>query len=212
MSDPERAGGMPPWLGWAREIEALCQTGLAFSSGYDTGRYRRLMEIAAEITAAHTGLPREALADNYMAQPGYATPKVDVRAAVVRDGRILLVQERSDGLWCMPGGWADVGEYPAAMVAREALEESGIVVVPRKVIGVFDANRTGRPLEFYHAYKVVFLCDAVGGELRGSDETLAAAYFAFSALPPLSSNRTHARHLREVQAHLEDPGRPTAFD
>jgi ADP-ribose pyrophosphatase YjhB (NUDIX family) len=170
------------------------------------------MEIAAEITATHTGLAAAPLAENFMAQPGYATPKVDVRAAVVRDGRILLVQERSDGMWCMPGGWADVGEYPAAMVAREALEESGIVVVPRKVVGVFDANRTGRPLEFYHAYKVVFLCDHAGGELRGSSETHAAAYFEFSDLPPLSTNRTHPRHLAEVQAHLADPLRPAAFE
>lgn len=212
MSGTEAAGGIPTWLAWAREIEALCQTGLAFSSGYDTGRYRRLMEIAAEITAAHTGLPREKLEENFLAQPGYATPKVDVRAAVVRDGRILLVQERSDNMWCMPGGWADVGEYPAAMVAREALEESGVVVVPRKVVGVFDANRSGRPLEFYHAYKVVFLCDAVSGEPRGSDETFAAGYFDFSAIPALSSNRTHPRHLLEVQAHLADPKRPTAFE
>lgn len=203
---------MPPWLTWAREIAALCQTGLAFSSGYDTGRYRRLMEIAAEITACHTGLARQEFTDNLMAQPGYATPKVDVRAAVVRDGRILLVQERSDGLWCMPGGWADVGEFPAAMVAREALEESGLVVAPRKVVGVFDANRSGRPLEFYHAYKIVFLCDAVSGEPRGGDETLAAAYFDFTAIPPLSTNRTHQRHLAEVQAHLADPDRPAAFE
>lgn len=203
---------MPPWLAWAREIEALCQTGLAFSSGYDAARYRRLMEIAAEITALHTGLGQPELAENFMAQPGYATPKIDVRAAVVRDGRILLVQERSDGLWCMPGGWADVGEFPAAMVAREALEESGIVVAPRKVVGVFDANRSGRPLEFYHAYKIVFLCDALSGEPRGSDETLTAAYFDFADIPPLSSNRTQQRHLTEVQAHLADPDRPAAFE
>jgi len=212
MTEKTGAEGMPPWLAWAREIAALCQTGLAFSNDYDTKRYRRLMEIASEITARHTRLGQEALLENFMAQPGYATPKVDVRAAVVREGRILLVHERADGLWCMPGGWADVGEFPAAMVAREALEESGIIVVPRKVVGVFDANRIGRPIEFYHAYKIVFLCDAVGGEPRGSDETFAAAYFDFTDLPPLSSNRTHPRHLVEVQAHLSDPGRPAAFE
>jgi len=212
MSGKVGAEGMPPWLAWAREIAALCQTGLAFANGYDLGRYRRLMEIAADITAHHTGLAQQDLAKNFMAQPGYATPKIDVRAAVVRDGRILLVHERADGMWCMPGGWADVGEFPAAMVAREALEESGIVVVPRKVVGVFDANRSGRPLEFYHAYKIVFLCDAIGGELRGSNETLAAAYFDFTDIPPLSSNRTHPRHLAEVQAHLADPDRPAAFE
>jgi ADP-ribose pyrophosphatase YjhB (NUDIX family) len=170
------------------------------------------MELAAEMTARHTGMDCGVLTENYMAQPGYATPKVDVRAAVIRDGKILLVQEKSDGLWCMPGGWADVGEYPAAMVAREVLEESGLVVAPRKVVGIFDANRSGRPLEFYHAYKIVFLCDPLSGEPRGGDETLAAGFYDFSDVPPLSTNRTHARHLEEVRRHLTDPSRHAAFE
>jgi ADP-ribose pyrophosphatase YjhB (NUDIX family) len=112
----------------------------------------------------------------------------------------------------MPGGWADVGDLPSEVVAREVWEESGFRVVPRKVVGVFDANRSGRPLEFYHAYKVVFLCNLAGGQARTSHETLAVAFFDFDDLPPLSSNRTHGRHLAEVQAHLADPGRPAAFD
>jgi len=135
-----------------------------------------------------------------------------VRGAVVREGQILLVQERTDGRWAMPGGWADVGELPSAMVAREVLEESGLEVAPRKVIGVFDANRGGRPLELFHAYKVVFLCDELGGEPRPSDETSDVRFFPFDALPPLSSARTNARHLHEVLAHLGDPNRPAAFD
>jgi ADP-ribose pyrophosphatase YjhB (NUDIX family) len=204
---------LPMWLTWAREIQALSQTGLTYSqTDYDTQRYRRLAEIAAEMVQRHTQLPVEAVLDDFMRQPGYATPKVDVRGAVARDGRILLVQERADGLWCMPGGWADVGETPAHMVAREVWEESGFQVEPRKVVGVYDANRGGVPLEFYHAYKVVFLCDIVGGEARPSSETLAVGFFPFDDLPPLSSARTGPHHLAEVLAHLQDPGRPAAFD
>lgn len=206
-------GRLPRWLEWAREIQALCQTGLAFAApGYDRERYRRLAGIAAEIAAEHSTLDAAALTENFVAHPGYATPKVDVRAAVVRDGRILLVQERTDGRWAMPGGWADVGETPSEMVVREAFEESGFDVAPRKVIGVFDANRGGRPLELFHAYKVVFLCDIVGGEARASDETLAVDFFPFDALPPLSEQRTNRRHIDEILAHLADPGRPAAFD
>jgi ADP-ribose pyrophosphatase YjhB (NUDIX family) len=145
-------------------------------------------------------------------QPGYATPKVDVRGAVVHDGQILLVQERVDGRWCLPGGWADVGETPAEMVVREVWEESGFEVVPRKVVGVYDANRGGVPMEFYHAYKIIFLCTVIGGQARPSNETLAADFFAFDRLPPLSSPRTDERHLVEVYAHLRDPERPPAFD
>jgi ADP-ribose pyrophosphatase YjhB (NUDIX family) len=201
------------WLEWAREIQALGQTGLTFSKNeYDIQRFQRLMEIAAEIIATHTQLPKEPVLQNFLAQPGYATPKVDVRGAVIRDGKILLVQERSDERWCMPGGWADVGEIPSAMVVREVWEESGFEVVPRKIVGVYDANRSGRPMEFYHAYKIVFLCEIIGGEARPSNETLAAAFFSFDDLPPLSSNRTNEKHLAEVLAHWRDDTRPTAFD
>ena len=203
----------PRWLQWAQEIQALSQTGLAFSTiPYDVERYTRLMEIAAEIVAGHSSLAREQVLEDFAAQPGYATPKVDVRGAVVREGQILLVQERVDGLWCMPGGWADVGDMPSEMVVREVREESGFHVVARKLAGVFDANRAGRPLSLYHAYKLIFLCDIVGGEARASEETLAAGFFSFDDLPPLSSNRTNERHLAEVRAHLQDPARPAAFD
>jgi ADP-ribose pyrophosphatase YjhB (NUDIX family) len=150
--------------------------------------------------------------DNFRVQPGYATPKVDVRGAVIRDGRILLVQERADGRWCMPGGWADVGELPSKMVEREVWEESGFQVETRKVIGVYDSNRGGVPIEFYHAYKVVFLCQITGGEARPSLETLAVDFFSFEDLPPLSSIRTSQRHLKDVYAHLQDHSRPAAFD
>jgi ADP-ribose pyrophosphatase YjhB (NUDIX family) len=150
--------------------------------------------------------------ENFLIQPGYATPKIDVRAAVIRDGKILLVQERSDKRWCMPGGWADVGDLPSDAVVREVLEESGFEVEVRKVIGVYDANRGGTPFEFYHAFKIVFLCEIKGGDARTSDETLAVDFFKFDDLPPLSINRTNKRHLNEIVAHIRDQIRWTAFD
>lgn len=207
------AEAAPRWLQWAQEIQALSQTGLAFSSiPYDLERYARLKEIAAEIVAGHTSLPREEVLESFAVQTGYATPKVDVRGAVVREGQILLVQESTDGRWCMPGGWADVGDMPSEVAVREVQEESGFHVVARKLTGVFDANRGGRPMSLYHAYKLVFLCELLGGEARPSHETLAVGFFSFDDLPPLSSNRTNERHLAEVQAHLRDPSRPAAFD
>ena len=112
----------------------------------------------------------------------------------------------------MPGGWADVGQTPAETVVREVWEESGFRAAAVKLIGVYDANRTGTPLAFYHAYKLVFLCEIVGGEARPSAETLAVDFFPFDDLPPLSSERTGPRHLAEVAAHLADPHRPAAFE
>lgn len=204
---------LPQWLAWAREIQALAQNGLAFNNNeFDIQRYRRLEEIVAEMTAGRSSRPAQDWLEEFTTQRGYATPKIDVRGAVVRDGKILLVQERSDGRWCMPGGWADVGDRPSEMVAREVREESGFEAVARKVIGVYDANRDGRPLNFFHAYKIIFACELLGGEARGSNETLAAAFFDFEDLPELSSSRTNPRHLAEVRAHLRDPLRAAAFD
>lgn len=204
---------IPLWLRWAREIQSLSQTGLTYTTkDYDTQRYSRLMEIAAEIVQNHTNLDKTQLLDNFLAQPGYATPKIDVRGAVIRDGKILLVQERTDKGWCMPGGWADVGELPSQSMIREVWEESGFEVVARKVIGLYDANRGAIPLEFYHAYKIVFLCEIVGGQARPSEETLAVDFFSFEDLPPLSRFRTNDLHIAEVQAHLMEEIRPAAFD
>jgi len=203
----------PTWLDWAREIQALSQIGLYFSQNeHETANYRRLQEIAAEMTASCTELSQSRVEELFSAQPGYATAKIDVRGAVVREGRILLVRERVDGLWCMPGGWADVGEVPSNMVQREVQEESGLLVRPVKIVGVFDANREGGRLELFHAYKIVFLCEILSGEPTPGTETLEAAFHSFRDPPPLSPNRTNNRHLEEVEAHWQDPGRQAAFD
>ena len=204
---------VPKWLLWAREIQSLCQTGLAYSaSEYETGRYKRLLEIAAEMVETYTGLDQDRLINNFSAQPGYATAKIDVRGAIIKDEKILLVQERKDHHWAMPGGWADVGEVPSDMVAREVVEESGFVVEPKKIIGVYDANRAPVHLEFFHAYKIIFLCEITGGQPCTSDETMDVGFFPFDKLPPLSLYRTNERHLEEVLAHHRDKGRPAAFD
>lgn len=213
MSTADPNGHKDMWLHWARHIQALAQTGLAFCQDpYDRQRYTQLQQIAAEIVALHTKLDVQQVLEGFSAQPGYATVKVDVRAAVVRDGRILLVQERRDQRWCMPGGWADVGERPSEAVAREVREESGFSVRPVKVVGVFDANRDNQPLEFHHAYKIIFLCHIIDGQARPSDETMGVEFFDFAHLPALSADRTNTRHLAEVKAHLLDPARPTFFD
>ncbi len=204
---------VPQWLKWAREIQALSQTGLTFAHNeYDVERNQRLAEIAADIIDHYSNYDKEELLDDFKSQPGYATPKVDVRGAVTRDGEILLVKERMDGKWCMPGGWVDVGEAPAAAVAREVWEESGFEVKPTKLIAVMDANRGGRPLQLYHAYKLIFLCHITGGSAKPSFETLDVDFFSFDQLPELSPNRTNQTHLQHVQDHLLDDNRPTFFD
>ncbi len=202
----------PAWLTWARELQAMARTGLTYSqSEFDTQRYERLQELAGEIVSTHTELPAADILKAFHVETGYATVKVDVRGAMIRDNRILMVQERRDQKWCLPGGWADIGETPSEMVAREIIEESGFTAKATRVIGVYDANRTN-PMEFFHAYKIVFLCDIVGGEPRTSNETMGVDFFTFDNIPPLSANRTNERHLADIQAYLDAPASPAVFD
>ncbi len=200
------------WIEWAREIFSLSQAGLAYSKNeFDLERYRRLQEITAEMIASQSDLEKEAVLKSFSMQAGYATPKIDVRGAVVHEGKILLIQERMDGRWAMPGGWADLGDAPASVAEREVWEESGYRVKAEKVVAVLDANRI-EPMEFYHAYKIIFLCSLQGGESRTSYETLDVNFFDPGDLPPLSLFRTNEAMLQEVFAHVQDPLRRTAFD
>jgi len=202
----------PKWIEWAREIFSLSQAGLAYSQNeFDLERYKRLQEITAEMLESQSELSKESVLESFSMQAGYATPKIDVRGAVVRDNKILLIQERMDGKWAMPGGWADLGNAPASVAEREVWEESGYHVKAQKVIAVMDANRV-EPMEFYHAFKIIFLCKLTGGEPRVSYETLAVDFFELENLPPLSTYRTNAGMLQEVFAHIQDPNRRTAFD
>ena len=201
------------WLKWAREIQSLAQTGLAFAPNhYEKERSTRLIEISAEIIEDYTNLKANNISKILMEQPGYATPKVDVRAAIIKDGRILLVKEIADGKWSMPGGWMDVGDYPAEAAERETKEESGFIVTAKKLIGVFDANRNGRPLEFFHAVKLIYLCEIISGKPTVSSETSKVKFFNLNSLPTLSQNRTNERYIAEIIEHLKNPNRQSFFE
>jgi ADP-ribose pyrophosphatase YjhB (NUDIX family) len=208
-----RDGAAPRWLQWAQEIQALSQTGNHYAENeYQRERYHRLAEIAAEIVACHTGLDFESLLSIYSLQDGYATPRVDVRGAVFREGKLLLVRERADGGWTMPGGWADVGDQPSKAAEREVWEEAGFRVKARRVIGIYDANRA-EPLELFHGYKIVFLCELLEGEARPNFETSAVAFFGPDEVPPaLSGERTRARHIQDAFEHYRHPELPAVFD
>ncbi len=200
-------------LGWAREIQALAQTGCHYANDdHQRARYQRLMAIAAEMLSSLAGLEVAPIVEAFHRQVGYATPKIDVRAAVFREGRLLMVRERMDGGWTMPGGWADVNDIPSQAAERETWEEAGFRVRARKVIGVYDANRAD-PMEFFHAFKIVFLCDLIGGEARPSAETSDVAFFDLDDMPPvLSGERTKLRHIQDAFTHMAKPDSPTFFD
>lgn len=204
---------IPRWLEWAREIQALAQTGLHYSPDeYNQQRYARLLEIAAEIVSQNTGLDYDALRQAFSLPVGYATPRVDVRAAVFQDRKLLMVRERADGGWTLPGGWADVGDVPSEAAERETWEEAGYQVKAQRLIGVYDANRIA-PLEIFHAYKLVFLCQIVDGEARPSQETSAVGFFGREEIPAmLSAERTTPRHIEDAFRVLENPQQAAVFD
>jgi len=203
----------PPLLELARELRAVAQTGLAFAQDrFDRERYERIREIAAALSGALTGLPARALLDAFAGEIGYATPKVDVRAAAFRDGRVLLVRELSDGRWALPGGWADVNQTPAEAAVRELREESGFEARAVKLAAVHDYRRHHRPRHLDSIYKIFFVCEITGGAARPSIETSAVDFFGRQALPPLSAGRTTAAQIERMFEHALDPGLPTDFD
>jgi ADP-ribose pyrophosphatase YjhB (NUDIX family) len=206
-------GAIPLWLRWGREIQAIGQIGHHFSTNpFDRERYEHLEVLASQILAQYSQISEELFLQSFLAQEGYATPKVDVRAAVIKENKILLVRESQDGLWSMPGGYGDINDTPSASAEREVWEESGLRAKARKVIAVFESNHDRAPISVFHAYKVIFLCDLLGGEAKISHETTAVDFFAADELPPLSLNRTQPRYIQEAFAHIADPERATAFD
>ncbi len=204
---------VPRWLRWAREIQSLSQTGYHYAENeFQRERNHRLAEIAAEMISEYSHLDLKPLVDTFHAQIGYATPRVDVRGAVFQDGKILMVREMSDGAWTLPGGWADVGDRPSQAAEREVWEEAGFRVKARQVVGVYDANRVA-PLELFHAFKIVFLCDLLSGEARPSNETSEVSFFGPDEIPGvLSGERTRNRHIQDAFAAAAHPDCSTIFD
>jgi len=204
----------PQWLTWARELQAIAQTGLTYAKdSYDVERYQSVRRIAAEMMAAGGGLSESSMVlDLFSRDTGYATPKVDVRAAAFRENRVLLVKEREDGGWTLPGGWADIGDAPSEAAVREVKEESGYDVVITKLAAVYDRDRRGHPPILWRAYKLFFLCDIVGGEPISGSETEAVDFFAENQLPPLSLTRVTAAEIAHLFDHRRHPDLPTSFD
>lgn len=205
----------PEWLRWARELQAIAQIGLTYSteSHFDVERYARVREIAAEIMAAGARVEKSAVLDLMCGETGYATPKVDVRGVVFRDDRILLVREVADGAWTLPGGWADVNESPSASVVREVREESGYETRPVKLLAVYDRSKHGHIPAFpFHVYKLFILCEITGGEASTSRETSAAGFFAEHDLPELSLSRITPAQVRRLFEHHHHPEWATDFD
>src|SRR6266436_289080 len=200
-----------------RQIQAISQSGLTFSKDpYDRERFERLATIAADLIAGHTSHSKEYIERIFSAEAGYATPKLDVRGAVVAGGRILMVREKSTQRWTLPGGYVDVGESLSEAVQREVQEETGLEVRARKVAAVFDHRKHGYKPHLYHFYKIYLLCDLIGGA-PGPETNIEVSDVAFFAEPELDGleldpGRVARAHVLKMFEHARSPLLPADFD
>ena len=213
----------PVWLLWAREVQAVAQSGLAFTRDpYDVERYQALTALAARMMAASTAGAGDAdtLHRLFAAETGYATPKVDVRGAVFdRQGGLLMVRELADeGRWTLPGGWADVNQTASECAEREVREESGYSVRASKLALVHDRGRQGHhPTGPFSIYKLFFMCDLLADApdpaASANIETSEARFFAEDEIPQdLSTGRVLPRQIARLFLHRKRPELPTEFD
>jgi ADP-ribose pyrophosphatase YjhB (NUDIX family) len=201
------------WIEWTQRLAAIAQSGLTYARDpFDIERYEALRELAADVVADHTGRTALDVNEYFRQETGYATPKIDVRGVVFRAGKILLVRERSDGGWTLPGGWADVLDSPSSAVEREIREESGFEARATQILAVFDRNRHPHPPQAIHVWKVFIRCEITGGAPRDSIETDGVAFFGRDGLPALSTTRVTEAQLALMFAHLDDPLRLPEFD
>jgi ADP-ribose pyrophosphatase YjhB (NUDIX family) len=200
-------------LEWARKVQAIAQNGLAFTHDpFDRERYTQLTDLVASLLSSELQVPLAAARAFWSGESGYATPKVDVRGGVFADERVLLVRERSDGRWTLPGGWVDVNDAPSAAVAREIHEESGYHARAVKLAALVDKNRHPHPPGVHHIYKLFFVCELTGGSAATSSETDAVDFHRVQALPPLSTGRVLASQIERLYQHWLEPQLPTDFD
>jgi ADP-ribose pyrophosphatase YjhB (NUDIX family) len=200
-------------LTWARKVQAIAQNGLLFTQDiFDRERFTQLQDLANSIICAELDIPLGKAKAFWDKEEGYATPKVDVRGGVFDGNRVLLVRERSDGGWTLPGGWVDVNDAPSEAVTREILEESGYRAKPTKLAMLVDKNRHPHPPSIHHIYKLFFLCDLTGGTATLSSETDGVDFFPIDALPPLSVGRTLSSQIERLYQHQLNRHLPTDFD
>lgn len=201
------------WLKWVSEIQAIAQSGLTYTTNeYDKERYIRLREIAAELAAQCSGNQASDVENIFSLEKGYATPKIDVRSFILKDDKLLLVKERSDGLWTLPGGWADVNESASDAVIRETKEESGYDVTAIKLLAFWDKLKHDHPLQWPHVYKCFFHCEIISGEASKNLEISEVAFFDINHLPPLSTPRVTANQLIRLHGLVYNKHLPTEFD
>jgi len=204
---------MEKWLKWAIEIQSLAQAGLTYTDNvYDIERYERLREISAEMIAEKSNISLDKVKDLFCNETGYQTPKIDTRAVIFKDNKILLTHE-NNGTWSLPGGWCDVLESVGSNTKKEVKEETGLDVETVKIISIQDRNKHNRPIYAYGVCKVFVLCNVTGGEFTENIETTEIKYFSLDEIPDnLAEEKTNREQIEMCFKAIKDENWQTQFD
>jgi ADP-ribose pyrophosphatase YjhB (NUDIX family) len=197
-----------------KRIQALAEIGLEFSQNtFDRERYDELHEISLQMMNQITDVPVEKIVPVIQDKNGYKTPKVDVRAVVFNEtGEILLIQEKADNFWAMPGGWADVGYSPAEVAVKECFEEAGIKVETKKLLAVLDKQKQNMPPAFEYVYKIFLLCKKLDNNISTGSETSDVGWFAEHNLPRLSTPRNTVDQIKLMFQYYRGEKTEPVFD
>jgi len=203
----------PRWLEYVRRVEAISRIGLTnCKNPYDIERYEELRKISIKLIEQYSGEELERIEELFASDPGYKTPKVEVRGVVFRDEKILMVKELADGKWSIPGGYCEVGYSVSENIVKEIGEEAGYKVKPIKLLALFDRTKHPHPPSPYHVYKVFVYCEIIGKtQIRGL-ETDGVKFFALEDLPELSINRILKDQIEKMFEFIKDPNKAPLFD
>lgn len=200
------------WLAWAIELQSIAQAGIFYSKDkFDIERFERIRTMAAEMISYKTDIPVNKVKDLFCNETGYQTPKIDTRAAIFSDGKILLVQE-TDGRWSLPGGWCEVNVSVKENTIKEVKEESGLDVTADKIIAVQDRAKHNLPAYAYGVCKIFVLCSVVGGHFEKNIETTALSYFSEEELPALATEKNNEAQIKMCFDAYKSPNWEVLFD
>lgn len=203
---------MEKWLELIIEIQSLAQNGLAYTNNvYDKERFERLRDISAEMLSMKTDLSLAKVKDLFCNEKGYQTPKLDTRAVIFKDDKILLVKE-NNGTWSLPGGWVDVLESVASNTVKETKEETGLDVIPKRIIAIQDRNKHNKPIYAYGICKIFVLCEVIGGKFEKNIETTETDYFSLDELPLLAEAKTNKKQIEMCFKAVNDESWQVQFD
>ena len=204
-------------LSIAKRLQSIAQAGIFYSQDrpFDLERYEEISELSVQLLGNLTDEPIEKIGNLFTQErDGYQTPKVDIRAVIFNEsGEILMVKEKVDGYWALPGGWADVGYTPAEVAVKEVREETGLEVITVRLLAVMDKKNHPHPPEGWYVYKIFILCKKMGGNiLSDTIETSDIQYFSLKSLPPLSEPRNVYQQIKLMFEYRDNVDKEVYFD